>query len=251
MRFQTIGELYLWLKKYEMCVLDSGSQGKCYKIGNKVYKIFLQFIDEIEEDEMITYDRDDIMQFSTITNNTYIFPSDVIMVGDVVIGYVTDYVDAISLYKTNPLVVDLDVFEKALEDTTKDIEIISNNGILSYDVTYNILYGVAGLKVIDTMEYSKTDMDSLLLFRENKKRFYYEIRLFLIDDFFYEFMKNNCDLYSMCYDPDVDIIEFLKEFRKRLSEKEGHEIVKLGDAKKSIVRTSYKNCKYIRGYEQY
>lgn len=247
MKFRTMKDLKLWLKIHKKYNFDGGSQGECYRIGNKVFKIFIQFIED-DYEEMIVYDQDEILKFSSVANNTYIFPSDVIMVGDIVVGYITDYVDAISLYKTDLLDVEMDKFQVALAGTTKDIEIISNNGILSYDVTYNILYGSCGFKVIDTMEYSQTDIDSVELFRMNRERFYHEIRLFLLDGYFDKFMKNNTDLYNMCYDPDVDFGIFLREFRKRLSENEGYEISKLGDAKKSIVRTRNRDRKYIRDF---
>ena len=247
MKFNTIGELYLWLKKYKMCILDSGSQGICYRIGNKVYKIFLQFIDEITED-MIEYNKDDILQFSSIVNDTYIFPNDVIMVGDMVVGYITDYTNAKSLDKIDPLSINLDMFEKKLQNVYPDIKIISDNGVHSFDVIYNILYGKYGFKVIDTMEYIKTDMDSIKLYRLNKNNFNTGIKLFLTDDYFDEFLLFNDFLYSMYRDPNVDMVLFLKEFRKKLSEKEGFEIVKLGDAKKSVSFMRKNNPKYIRDF---
>lgn len=247
MKFNTIGEFYLWLRKYEMCILDSGSQGICYRIGNRVYKIFLQFIDEIAED-MIEYNKDDILQFSSIVNNTYIFPNDVIMVGDMVVGYITDYANAKSLDKIDPLSVNLDMFEKKLEDVYPDIKIISDNGVRSFDVVYNILYGKHGFRVIDTMEYTKTDMDSMELYRLNKKNFNTGIKLFLTDDYFDELLLCNDLLYSMYCDSGVDMVLFLKEFRKTLSEKEGFEILKLGDAKKSVSFKRKKNPKYIRDF---
>lgn len=249
MFFETMKDLKLWLKICKKYNFDGGSQGECYRIGNKVYKIFIQFIEE-DIDDMIVYDKEDILKFSSIINNTFIFPNDVIIVGDIVVGYVTDYVDAISLYKTDPLKIELKKFQEDLDWANKDIEIISNNGILSFDVAYNILYGSCGLKVIDTMEYPKTDIDSLKLFKVNRERFYYEIRLFLLDGYFDEFMKTNPDLYNMCYDPEVDFNLFLTEFIKRLSENEGYEILKLGDAKRSLVRTKYRDCKYIRGFDE-
>lgn len=245
MFFRTLEDLKLWLKIHKKHNFDGGSQGECYRIGNKVYKIFIQFIEDDEED-MIVYNKDEILRFSSVVNNTYIFPNDVIIVDDLVVGYITDYVSAISLYKINPLEVDIEKFQIDLDTTTKDIKIISNHGILSYDVTYNILYGNGGFKVIDTMEYSLSDMDSLELLKKNKERFYHEIRLFLLDGYFDKFMKNNPNLYNMCYDSEVDFSLFFKEFVKKLSENEGHRISMLGEAKKSIVRTKYRNCKYIR-----
>lgn len=248
MIFRTFDEFHLWLERHEGCILDGGSQGMCYKIGNKVYKIFLQFIDEIDEIEenFVVYDKDSLLQFSSIVNNSYVFPKDVIMASDMVVGYITDYVEAKSLHKTNPLSIDLDIFGNKLEKVNNDIKIISDNGVISYDVIYNILYGNDGFKVIDTMEYARTDMDSLNLYRINKERFNYEIRLFLIDGYFDDFINSDKTLYSLCYDKDIDIVDFLRCFRKKLSEYEGYKIRTLGDAKKSMLVRRPQNMKYVR-----
>lgn len=238
-------EFNFWLKCHKCCFLDSGSQGVCYKIGNKVYKIFLQFVEE-EYDDVIVYSKEDILRFSSVNNSTYIFPTDVIMVGDIIVGYVTDYVDAKSLYKTNPLMVDLDRFEKSIEKAMEDIRIISNSGILTFDVAYNILYGKCGFNVIDTLEYTRSDIDSERLYLENLKRYNFEIRLFLIDGYFDKFINNSKILYDMYCDEHVDMIQFLGEFRKRLSEVEGCEISNLMDARNSLVIRRGKYPKYIR-----
>ena len=245
MKFKSIGEFYLWLQNHEMCILDSGSQGICYKIGNKVYKIFIQFIDEWQDD-MIVYDYDDILKFKDIVNGTYVFPSDVIMVGDIVVGYITNYVNARSLNKIDPLCVDLDKFERDLELVYPDIMVISKNGVCSYDVLYNILYGKDGFKIIDTMEYACVPMNSIELYDTNKRNFNIGIGWFLTYGYFDDFLLNEDSLNCMLCDYNVDMISFLREFRNRLSKNEGSEIRKLGDAKNSIVIKKYKKPKYIR-----
>ena len=245
MNFKTMEMFLQWIKQYEKYRLDCGIQGKCYKIGNKVFKIFTQFFDE-EDDEMIIYSRDDILQFSSIGNGTYIFPSDTIVVGDIVVGYITDYVDATSLYKMSPLNISLDVFEKKLEKAMTDIRVISDCGVRSFDVTYNILYGACGFKVVDTMEYSRTNINNIELYKINRDNFINEIRLFLIDGYFDEFIERDDYLYSICYGLDGNFIQFLKEFRMKLSEYEGSQILNLGCAKKSLNNSKKRSSKYIR-----
>lgn len=247
MFFKTFDELRIWLMFNKRNKLDSGSQGECYKIGNKVFKIFLQYIDDYV-DWVDSYNKDDIMQFSSIINDTYVFPKDVIMVGDIVVGYITDYINSKSLYKINPLFIDLDMFECHLEEVNSDIKIISNNGILSFDVMYNILYGINGFNIIDTLDYSKNDKDALELYWINYERFIYEVRLFLIDGIFDKFVSNDKLLNDIFYDKEVDFVYFLKLFRHKLSENEGINILKLIDAKKSMNSCKSKNLKYIREY---
>lgn len=245
MNFKTWEMFMLWIFQHEDYILDCGVQGKCYKIGNKVFKIFTQFFDE-DDDEKIVYSRSDILQFSFIDNYTYVFPVDTIMVGDIVVGYVTDYVDAKSLSKINPLTVSLDTFEKDIEKALLDIRTISDFGVRSFDVTYNILYGLCGFNVIDTLEYSKTDMNNIELYRVNKANFINELRLFLIDGFFDEFISSDSYLYSMCYGLDVDFVLFLKEFRKKLSENIGYKVSRLEEAKRCLNSRVKRKKGYIR-----
>lgn len=246
MYFKTIDELKLWLIIHKKDNFDGGSQGECFKVGDKVYKIFIQFIDD-EYDEITEYDKTDIMQFSSIINNTYIWPNDTIMVGDIVVGYITNYVDAKQLCNINPLRVDLDKFDKNLVSVDDDIKKISDNGVKSFDVMYNILYGKVGFKIIDSLDYSKTDMNSSMLYKINCKNFYYGIRMFLVYGIFEDFVFQNKSLEKLFNDEDASILDFLRFFRKELSDREEIDIKKLGDAKKSIIVRKRENPKYIRG----
>ena len=154
MKFNNISELKKWLDFHSISFIGSGSQGYCYKIGNKVFKIFSEYIEEDfdESEYFINYSCEDIMRFSTIANDTYVFPNDLIYVGDIIAGYVTNYVDGKSLYKINPLNISLDKFSESLESVPMDIKLISDNGVLSFDVAYNIMYGIGGFNVVDTLE---------------------------------------------------------------------------------------------------
>ena len=61
-----------------------GSQGICYLElrNNKVYKIFHQFFDEDDEEFYIKYKKEDIVRFSHIVNDTFIWSNDVIVVNN-------------------------------------------------------------------------------------------------------------------------------------------------------------------------
>lgn len=245
MKFNTIGELYLWLKKYDRCILGSGSQGTCYKVGNKVYKIFNQFVFNDDYDDWIKYNGEEILKFSSICNNTYVFPKDIITVSSLVVGYVTEFVNGSNLDKLNPLTVDLDKFACGLEKVYFDIESISSFSVRSYDVLYNIMYGADGFKVVDTLEYSVSTIDNVDLFNINKSNFNVGILLFLVDGYFDDFINNSIYLKDMYNDYSVDIKLFLKEFRKALSMNEGLDIYTLSEARKSLkLRNS--GYKYIR-----
>ena len=108
MKFKSKGELLLKLRSFNS--IGEGAQGICYlDINNKlVYKIYHDFLDDYK----CNYNYLDIMRFSNIKNNTYIFPKDVIYVKDEIVGYIEPYVNNKDLTKINPLKVSLKEYQK-------------------------------------------------------------------------------------------------------------------------------------------
>lgn len=241
MNFKSKGELLLKLRSFKN--IGEGSQGVCYLDKNNgiVYKIYHEFLDDYE----CNYNSKDIMQFSNIKNNTYIFPKDIISVKDKIVGYIEPYINSKDLTNINPLKVSLDKLIININKARTDIEAISESGVVTYDVMYNTLYKNK-FNVIDTDEYVIRDIDPLLIFDINKERFDYVIYNFLIDNYFYEFVNGYKILRNMYKDKNTDVIIFIKILRKYLSEYVGYEITKLGDAKKCIdkVKTLYPS--YVR-----
>ena len=74
MKFESMKHLKLWLRNNMVNMINQGAQGVCYKIGNKVYKIFIEYVyDEIEE-YYHEYKKEELLKFKDIINNTYVFP---------------------------------------------------------------------------------------------------------------------------------------------------------------------------------
>lgn len=67
-----------------------------------------------------------------------------------------------SLFRINPLSVNLDSLKSAFINVLLDVKKISNNGILSDDIPYNTIYYPKRKKlyIVDTDDYSFSDMDS-------------------------------------------------------------------------------------------
>lgn len=143
------------------------------------------------------------------------------------------YKNSRNLFQIDPLSVSLNALEKGLTNIFKDIKIITDNNVTLYDVIYNIMYKNGRLYVVDTLEYgiNKTS------YEDNRACIDNEIMLFLVDDYFDYFVKDNLLLNEMYMDYNVSSLEFLKEFRKKLSEYLDKDITKLNDAK-SLVKKS-------------
>ncbi len=211
--------------------LGQGSQGVCYKDkdSHKVYKFYHSYFDGDFEG---SYRKEEILQFKDIKSSTFIFPKDVILFDHQVIGDITVYKHAKNLCDFNPLNVNLDQFMKRIALALKDFELLSQSGVLCYDMMYNILMGYR-IYIIDTLEYcfsNKTYQERLI---NNLWAFNLEIMYFLVDGLFLDIVRSHPKLGMMyenqCY--GMSILEFIAEFRNVLSEMIGFKITYLREAK--------------------
>ena len=103
LRFSNIYEVKKFLLGLKS--IGIGSQGEAFKSldGGLVYKIFHDY-EGIEYNE---WKSEDILKFSDVGNNTFIFPLDVIMIKNIVIGYITKFVLGKDLCNINPFSVNL------------------------------------------------------------------------------------------------------------------------------------------------
>lgn len=218
--------------------LGIGSQGMCF-LDEKhkiVYKVFHEYFDY----EKSNYKEEEILRFSHIDNKTFIWPSDVINVSGEIIGYTMPYVKSKNLYERNPLLINLDSLETAIQESTKDIKLLTDNKVAMYDVMYNILYRNGKIAIIDTMEYGTSEEISL---DKNMLPFNYELKLFLVDNYFNNFITSSRLLNEM-YTSNANCLEFLKQFRTSLSNYLEEPITTLNQAK-MLIRKNPKP-KYIR-----
>lgn len=223
--------------------LGSGSQGVVYydSKNQKTYKIFLQYFDN-DLDYYVKYKIDEVLRFKDFVNDTIIFPQDVITVCGEVVGYVMRYVAGFPLYTIDPLKLDLDLFGKGIEKTEFDFRFISNHGIKSYDISYNVMYNNGVFNVVDTDDYSFSSLDAYLLTNINNGNLCYEITRFLVDGYFDGFVLNNKILKEMYIGNEATALEFLQAFRYYLSECMGKDIKRLSAANGCLNRKKTVIC---------
>ena len=218
--------------------LGVGSQGACYydPKTNQVLKVFHIFFDNDNDYGIF----EDLTQFSNITNSTFIWPIETIEYKSFVIGYTMKFIKSKSLYEINPLYVNLNSFAKAINKSYKDIELLTNNDIKIYDIMYNILYSKGKINVIDTMEYSKSNVT----LKENSEGFNLELKYFLVDNLFNNFVNSNSFLRELYDSKDANALELLNELKRKLSEYVGFEITMLNEVR--MLTSKIDRPKYIR-----
>jgi len=246
MHFRSRDDLMKFLFRLEE--IGHGAQGVCYynKKNKRVYKIFHQFFECYMRDFCVNYEEEEILKFKDAVNDTFIFADEVIYVADEVVGYITDYYNGRSLYEINPLFISLDKFSEDVKKVKLSMEQISNLGIMTYDLMYNVLYGKKGIKIIDTLDYSFSSLDSDEILKINNDNFNDEIFYFLVDGFFDDFIASNKILSEMYSSKDIDIVSFISLLRSKLSEYLGRNIVKLFDARCVLNDNNNEHKKYIR-----
>lgn len=231
MKFDSKMELINFL--YKNCYeIGRGSQGIAYygMEDGYVFKIFYEFFDD---ETFCEYEAEQILAFSNITNGTFIWAIDTIYVEGNLVGYKTPYISGKSLYKQEPLTINLDHFTNCLKVAKEDIKLISENKILTFDIMYNILYGQK-ISIIDHLDYSISKVDPNSLYQYNNNSFDLEIYFFLVDGYFDEFVNSYSDLKELYCSKKEDVLIFLKLLREHLSEYIGKQINTLNDAKKCI-----------------
>lgn len=256
MVFNTREEMKSYISN-KFVYLGDGSQGTCfadYKNG-LVYKVFNDYLDDelfyFDDVPIVSYSESEIMKFS-IDSDLCIFPIGLIMIGDIVCGYMCKYVSAKNLFKIDPLRVNLNSISTSYERAKNDIKKLSDNKVLFYDIMYNILYNGSKKRfyIVDPMDFSSSCADASLLYDVNLQRFNVEIKRFLIDGYFCDFVSCYCDLFSMYNDDNVDVISFINLFRTYVYEVTGKEITFLGEIRE-LMDKEYVSGNYIRELKKY
>ena len=237
-------------KKFENYIsslkeLGNGSQGTVY-FDHKISQCLKVFYDVFSDDEDYSYTLDaSIIRFKEYSNHTYYFNQDLVIVEDKIVGCTLSLVQGKTIDEINPLRIKIDSFISAVEKVEKDIKFISDNGILSFDVLYNIMYGKSKIGIIDTTEYGFSQLPPENLYKQNSYNFNIGIMLFLVDTYFDEFVESYKILKEMYYSKDTDIKEFLSCFKKYLCEYIGDDIVTLNAAKK-VCNKQKRKQKFVR-----
>lgn len=222
MEFTSKNKFNMYLSN--LTYLGEGSQGVCYldPFMKQVIKVFQTYF--LKESSL--YNEEDILKFSHIKNSTILWPIDVIKINNQVIGYLTSYKKMNNLYKINPLLVNLDLLTMAIYKVFEDIKTVSDMGVRLYDVYYNILYKRGKIYIIDTLEYSFYNGN----YQDNIKQIDKEIKLFLVDNYFDDFVFNNSLLTNLYLDDYSSSIKFITYFKEQLSNYLKKDITRLNDA---------------------
>lgn len=210
--------------------LGRGGEGTCKKLNNKEVIKYLDgpYIDLNEEQ---------IQMFKNKKNKTYLFPYKIIYIDNKMEGYITKYSSCKNLIEVSRDNINFDKFILGSKKVEEDTKLISDKGISTYDVLFNILYKNGIFHIIDTCNYEIVDKDSKELYKKNISFFNYSLLEFLVKDRFYKFVFESKELSELYKESEngESIIFFLETLKQKLSEYCDRDVKIVKDAKKAMI----------------
>lgn len=209
--------------------LGGSSEGTCKRLNNKETMKYL-------DGPYVSLNEEQILMFKDIKNKTYLFPYKILYINNEIMGYITRYSSGKNLIEVPRDTIRFDKFiigSKNVEDDTKNL---SDEGVLTHDILFNILYKNGIFHMIDTYYYEIVDEDNESLYKKNISYFNYSLLEFLVKDRFYKFVFTSKELTELYKEAEngESIISFLEMLRQRLSEYCDKDVKVVRDAKKAM-----------------
>lgn len=158
--FKSNKELTTFIIGKKITLLNRVTEGICF-LGedNKVYKMLGKDIiknDNYKVEEVITED--------DIKLKSFAFPQELFVLDEKLVGYSSEYIPndkfgTINLNIASVAKMDFEKFSNAYKIMQEDVDILSRNNILMFDLPFNIIYDGNRFVGIDTCGYKKVDYD--------------------------------------------------------------------------------------------
>lgn len=165
MEFKNEKEFKTFLDKKYLVSKGSGSEGEFYfsKADKLGYKIFYNDLDYAISE----YNVEQIIMDSEVQLESFLFPLDTLVIDGKLKGYTSKYkrgniLSDENLLEIDSLDFDFDSLKEAYKQMKIDVSLLTDKGILIYDLPNNLIYDGKRLYAIDTCSYSKSDIVRLL-----------------------------------------------------------------------------------------
>lgn len=215
--------------------LGSLSEGECRRLKKQ---FVIKKIDNINEKIQT---EDYFLKFKDLDMRVYIFAKKVFYIDNILSGYISKYSKGENLSFIDRNKINFSELVEGCKEVYNDNYILSEKGIESIDVPFNILYRKGHFSIIDTCDYKYTDKESKYLYETSIKVFNSAILEFLVKSTFYSFVKFSKELSKEYKETEngADISLYIELLRKKLSEYLGFEVQYIRDAKRLISTSEF------------
>ena len=231
MHFQSEEHLNCFIKNLQFIGL--GSEGSCYRLDKGT--VFKHLCGPCYQQR----EKEEILQFKDINIPNYVFAQNIIYLKEEIIGVLMQYINGENLETHNLYKVRIINLIKAFDDLIEATRKLSNLGIGVFDVcSVNVIYNKTRLYLIDTMDYSRVDIDSEKLFKENMSRITWNIHNTIFPFSIIKFISSIPELKDFKHDKELlsNPSYFFKILLKELNEYIGCEVKTFEEASKKLKR---------------
>jgi len=200
--FNTEEEFAKYLFSKVVQKLGEGSEGSCFRGRDG-----LAYKESISGPKLgfpkQNYNLNNIITTSDINNESFAFPHVLFAINGEFAGCTSNlvscnYIDATNLLKYGIDEVDFDALIDAYYVMKEDVIKLANDGILIYDLTFNLMFDGIRLVGVDTCGYKKTNEDVVL---ENISRLDNAIKSqfedCMLDNYDYDINEEDLDVVSL------------------------------------------------------
>lgn len=229
MHFQSEEHLNCFIKNLQFIGL--GSEGSCYRLDKGT--VFKHLCGPCYQQR----EKEEILQFKDINIPNYVFAQNIVYLKEEIIGVLMQYINGENLETHNLYKVRIINLIKAFDDLIEATRKLSNLGIGVFDVcSVNVIYNKTRLYLIDTMDYSRVDIDSEKLFKENMSRITWNIHNTIFPFSIIKFISSIPELKDFKQDKELlsNPSYFFKILLKELNEYIGYEVKTLEEASKKL-----------------
>lgn len=227
--FQNEEHLNCFIKNLQF--IGIGSEGSCYRLDKGT--VFKHLCGPCYEQR----EKEEILQFKDINIPNYVFVQNIVYLKKEIIGVLMKYINGENLEIHNLYRVRIINLIKAFDDLIEATRKLSNLGIGVFDAcSVNVIYNKTKFYLIDTMDYSRVDIDSEKLFKENMSRIIWNIHNTIFPYKVIKFIYSIPELKNFNHDKELlsNPSYFLKILLKEINSYIGFEVKTLEEASKKL-----------------
>ena len=196
LHFENKDSLERYIKRLEF--INSGSEGYCYKMPNK---IVLKHLCGVAYEPKT---KEELLQFKDIVIKNYIFAQALVYIKDEIVGILMPFVVGRTL-ENGIYSIQIKTLIKAFDDLIEATKKLSSYGVNVFDVCdINMMYNRGKFYLIDTINYYKSDDKEELIFKENMFRIFVNIYKELFTRKVIKFLKTIPETKN--FEKDIDLM---------------------------------------------
>ena len=229
LHFQSEEHLNSLIKNLQF--IGIGSEGCCYRLSKDV--AFKHLSGPAYEKK----NAEEILQFKDINISNYVFVQNLVYIKDEIVGVLMRYINGENLEIHNLYRVRIINLIKAFDDLIEATRKLSNLGIGVFDAcSVNVIYNKTKFYLIDTMDYSRVNIDCEKLFKENMSRIIWNIHNTIFPYKVIKFIYSIPELKNFNHDKELlsNPSYFLKILLKEINSYIGFEVKTLEEASKKL-----------------